>query len=196
MVGGAAPPGWRDSVGAYAAVRGTPRDGATEGVVVLPSELTGVAAQAGALLKARGETVAVAEGSCGGLVSAALLSIGGASAYYVGGTVIYTIAASRAFMAGAIPTPPGLRGASEPFARYLAESVAVKLGTTWGIGEGGATGPSGNPYGDPPGHAWLAVHGPASATRHLLTGDADRERNMIAFATAALALFVQQLEAA
>jgi nicotinamide-nucleotide amidase len=163
---------------------------------VLPSEMTGVAAQAGALLKARGETVAVAEGSCGGLVSAALLTVPGASAYYVGGTVIYTIAASRALVAGAIPTPPDLRGATEPFAAYLAEAISVKLGTTWGIGEGGATGPAGNRYGDPSGHAWLAVHGPVSATRHLLTGDDDRERNMVAFATAALALFVQQLEAA
>lgn len=163
---------------------------------MLPSEITGVAAQAGALLKARGETVAVAEGSCGGLVSAGLLSVPGASAYYVGGTVIYTIAASRALVAGAIPTPPNLRGATEPFAAYLAEAIAVKLGTTWGIGEGGAAGPGGNPYGDPSGHAWLAVHGPRPGTRHLLTGLDDRERNMIAFATAALALFVRQLEAA
>jgi PncC family amidohydrolase len=163
---------------------------------MLTDELIEVGAQAGALLKHRGETVAVAEGSCGGLVSAALLAVGGASAYYVGGTVIYTLAASRALVAGEVPVPPGLRGASEPFARYLAESIATKLGTTWGIGEGGATGPTGNRYGDPAGHAWVAVHGPASATRHVLTGDDDRLRNMGAFATAALALLVQQLEAA
>jgi PncC family amidohydrolase len=187
--------GWRDSVGAYAAV-GAPAVGAAKGDDVLPSELTGVGAQAGALLKARGETVAVAEGSCGGLVSAALLAVPGASAYYVGGTVIYTLAASKAFVAGAIPTPPKLRGATEPFAAYLAEAVSVKLGTTWGIGEGGAAGPGGNAYGDPSGHAWLAVHGPRPGTRHLLTGLDDRERNMVAFATAALALFVRQLEAA
>ena len=163
---------------------------------MLSNELTEVAAQAGALLRARGETVAVAEGSCGGLVSAALLSVPGASAYYVGGTVINTLAASRALMAGAVPTPPGLRGASEPFARYLAESIAARLGTTWGVGEGGAAGPSGNAYGDPAGHAWFAVHGPVPATLNLLTGDADRQRNMVAFATAAVALLVRQLESA
>ena len=162
----------------------------------LPGELTGVAARAAVLLQARGETVAVAEGSCGGLVSAALLSVPGASAYYVGGTVIYTLAASRALMAGAVPVPPGMRGASEPFARYLAEAIGERLGATWGIGEGGAAGPAGNRYGDPAGHAWLAVHGPAPATRHVLTGADDREANMISFATAAVTLLVRQLEAA
>ena len=161
---------------------------------MLTSDLDEVAAQAGALLKARGETVAIAEGSCGGLVSAALLAVPGASAYYVGGTVIYTLAASRALIAGEVPVPDGMRGASEPFARYLAESITAKLGTTWGIGEGGAAGPTGNRYGDPAGHAWFAVHGPAPATRHLLTGDDDRARNMVAFATAAVALLVRQLE--
>lgn len=160
---------------------------------MLGNELTEVAARAAERLIARKETVAVAEGSCGGLISAALLAVPGASAYYVGGTVIYTLAASRALVAGAVPVPPNLRGASEPFARYLAESIALRLETTWGIGEGGAAGPSGNRYGDPSGHAWFAVHGPRSATRHLLTGDDDRERNMVAFAVAALQLFVDQL---
>ena len=85
----------------------------------------------------------------------------GASAYYAGGAVIYTLAANRAFLEGAIPTPPGLRGATEGFAAYLAASAVARLGSTWGIGEGGAAGPSGNRYGDPAGHAWLAVAGPA-----------------------------------
>ena len=155
--------------------------------------LTTVAEAVGARLVARGETIGVAEGSCGGLVSAALLSVGGASAYYVGGSVIYTASAARAFVRGAIPTPEGLRGATEPFAAYLAESVRVKLETTWGIGEGGAAGPSGNPYGDPPGHAWVAIDGPACVTRHLLTGMSDRRSNMVAFATAALELLHENL---
>ena len=95
--------------------------------------------------------------------------------------------------ATAVTRPEPLRGASEPFARWLAEEIAADLGATWGIGEGGATGPSGNPYGDPAGHCWMAVHGPSPATRHLLTGDDDRLANMTAFATAALQLLVDQL---
>lgn len=160
---------------------------------MIDDRLLATARQAGDLLVQRGETVGVAEGSCGGLVSAALLAVPGASAYYRGGAVIYTAAAVRGLLGDAVPRPEPLRGASEPFARWLAEEVAADLGATWGIGEGGATGPSGNPYGDPPGHCWTAVHGPSPATRHLLTGDDDRTSNMTAFATAALELLVGQL---
>jgi len=156
--------------------------------------LHALAQRAGALLRARRETVAVAEGAAGGLVSAALLSVAGASAFFLGGAVVYTTAAARAFVAGAVPAPPDLRGASEPFALYLARSAAVKLGATWGIGEGGAAGPTGNRYGDPPGHAWVAVAGGAEATRRLFTSDDDRIANMAAFARAALELLVEKLE--
>ena len=161
---------------------------------MLPEALVRVAARVGGQLRERRETVGVAEGSCGGLISAALLAQPGASAYYAGGAVIYTLAAGRAFLAGAVAAPEGLRGASEPFARYLAESVRVRLDSAWGVGEGGAAGPTGNRYGDPAGHAWVAVAGPGSgATRHVLTGDDDRESNMVAFAVAALELLDQCL---
>jgi nicotinamide-nucleotide amidase len=157
-------------------------------------ELLAVAARVGQALKDRGETVGVAEGSCGGLVSAALLAVPGASAYYAGGAVIYTLAASRAFLAGSgVEVPPGLRGASEPFATFLARSAVAKLDATWGIGEGGAAGPTGNRYGDPAGHAWLAVAGPVEVTRHVLTGSDDRLANMTAFAAAAIGLLAEQL---
>lgn len=157
-------------------------------------ELLALAQRAGASLRARRETVAVAEGAAGGLISAALLSVAGASTFYVGGAVVYTLAAGRAFVAGAVPAPANLRGASEPWALYLARSAAAKLEASWGIGEGGAAGPTGNRYGDPPGHAWVAVAGRSEATRHVLTGDAERIANMTAFAHAALALLVEQLE--
>jgi nicotinamide-nucleotide amidase len=157
--------------------------------------LLALAARAGERLRVRRETVAVCEGAAGGLISAALLSVPGASSYFVGGGVIYTLAASRAFLAGAVPAPPGLRGASEPWALHLARSAVAVLGADWGIGEGGAAGPTGNRYGDPAGHAWVAVSGGHEATRRVLTGDGDRVRNMAAFAEAALALLLETLEA-
>jgi PncC family amidohydrolase len=161
---------------------------------MLTPELIESAHRVGSVLRERGETVAVAEGSAGGLVSAALLSVPGASAYFVGGTVIYTAAASRVWMAGAVEVPTGMRGATETFAGYLARSVRLKVGSTWGIGEAGAAGPA-NPYGDPAGHSWLAIDGPRSATRNVLTGLDDRLDNMVEFAAAALELFVEVLEA-
>jgi PncC family amidohydrolase len=162
---------------------------------MMSDELLAVGARVGRRLVERGETIGVAEGSCGGLVSAALLAVPGASAYYRGGAVVYTGHAVRGLIAPAGLDPPDpMRGASEPFVRYLAESISVSLRATWGIGEGGATGPSGNPYGDPPGHCWVAVFGPVTATQHVLTGDDDRRANMTAFATAALELLASTLE--
>lgn len=161
---------------------------------MLDADLRQLGDRAGALLKARGDTIGVAEGSCGGLISATLLAVPGASAYYVGGALIYTYGAKKALLGDVIETPAGMRGATEAFAAYLARAIRAQLGTTWGIGEGGAAGPA-NPYGDPAGHAWLAVSGPTEMTRHVLTGNDDRAENMVAFATAALELLLEQLDA-
>jgi len=162
---------------------------------MLDASLTEPARRIAALLRERGETVGVAEGSAGGLVSAALLSVPGASAYYLGGAVIYTPAAYRAWMHGAVERPAGMRGATEAFADHLARSVVVRLDATWGLAEAGAAGPP-NPYCDPAGHCWAAVAGPVDATHQVLTGIDDREANMVAFAAAALALFEATLASA
>src|SRR4051794_21521947 len=159
---------------------------------VIDPELSRLAALAAERLRSRGETVGIAEGSAGGLISASLLAVPGASAYYLGGSVVYTPAAVKAFVAGPIEQPAGVRGATEAFATSLAASVAAQLGSTWGLSEAGAAGPP-NPYGDPAGHCWIAVAGPTTTARHVLTGDDDRPRNMVAFATAALELLVEEL---
>ena len=136
----------------------------------------------------------MSESASGGLIAAALLSVPGASAYFVGGTVVYTIAASRTLLAGEIVTPDGMRGATEAFARWQAESLQAKLTTTWALGETGAAGPTGNGYGDPAGHSWCAVTGPRELVHYTHTGAENREANMIAFAAAGLDLLVEALE--
>ena len=148
------------------------------------------------LLKERGESVAVVEGSAGGLISAALLSQAGASAYYLGGSVVYTAPAFKALT----QINPGtlrdrkIRSATTDYAALMAEDVRAAHGAIWGICESGASGPTGNPYGDPAGHTALAVVGPVTNTRVLRTGSADRIENMQAFAEAGLALFLETLE--
>lgn len=145
-------------------------------------------------LKARGETVAVAEGSCGGLISASLLAVPGASAYFVGGSVIYTRTAKEALFPR-VEATKGMRGATEEWATWLARAARDRMGTTWGIGEGGAAGPT-NPYGDPAGHAWFAVAGPGDEvrTRHVLTGIDDRPTNMVEFTKTAIELLEQCID--
>lgn len=149
-----------------------------------------------AALVTRRQTVAVAESSTGGLVSAALLAVPGASAYFLGGGVIYTPRARHRLLGLRREDVAGLRGASEPYACTLAETVRARFSATWGVGESGATGPSGNPYGDLPGHCCLAVAGPAgTVSRTLETGEADRVGNMLAFSQEVLALLLAQVSA-
>lgn len=150
-------------------------------------ELSSMAAALGALLKETGETVAVAESSAGGLVSAALLAIPGASAYYAGGGVIYTRAARRGLL-GLPEDVITMRASTEDYALILARAMRQRLDATWGLCETGATGPTGNRYGDAAGHACIAVAGPLERALTLETGSADRADNMWRFAAASLEL--------
>ena len=143
---------------------------------------------AGELLKARGHTLAVAESSAGGLINATLVAVPGASAFYLGGLVVYTPAGRLQLLGIGKEAMQGMRSASEPYARLMAKTVREKLGATWGLAETGASGPSGNRYGDAPGHACIAVSGPVEAVITVETGSADREANMWAFADRALRL--------
>lgn len=145
-------------------------------------------------LRARGETVAVAESSAAGLISAALLAVPGASAYFLGGAVVYTKAARSALLGITDAEMEGLRSSSEPYALLLARTVRVKLGADWGFAETGAAGPSGNRYGDAAGHSCLAVSGPVERVITLETGMAGREANMRAFASALFHLAAEMLE--
>jgi nicotinamide-nucleotide amidase len=155
--------------------------------------LTPLAEAVGALLKARGETVAVAESSTGGLIAAALLAAPGASAYFVGGGVIYTHQAREVLLEEDLARHPGMRPSTEAYALLEASAIRRRLSTTWGLGETGATGPSGNRYGDPPGHSCIAVVGPQSRSLTIETGQSDREANMWRFAQEALTLFEKVL---
>ncbi len=148
-----------------------------------------------ASLIARQETVAVAESSTGGLISAALLAVPGASAYYRGGGVIYTPRARAALVNITREEMEGLRGATEPYATLLASRARELLATTWGLSETGATGPAGNRYGDAPGHSCMAVVGPRAVAITLETGSSERIANMRAFAHRALALFADTIDA-
>ena len=144
-------------------------------------------------LKARGETVGVAESSSGGLISAALLAVPGASAYFLGGAVVYTGKARMALMGLKREDVAGMRSSSEPYAQLLARAARENLGATWGLSETGAAGPTGNPYGDAAGHSCLAISGPVDMAVTLETGSPDRAANMQAFAKAALELLLAAL---
>lgn len=150
--------------------------------------LTTMSQSVGALLKERKQTIAVAESSAGGLISAALLAVPGASAYFLAGGVIYTHDARRALLAIPDEALTGFRASTEEYALRLARAVRERLGTTWGLSETGATGPTGNRYGDAAGHACVAVAGPIEQTVTIETRHGNRELNMWSFTQTALDL--------
>lgn len=158
-------------------------------------QLKPVAEQIAACLIARKETIAVAESSTGGLVAASLLALPGASAYFVGGAVVYTKAARAALLGIGDAEMQGLRPSTESYALVLARRARENLGATWGIAETGAAGPTGNRYGDAAGHTCIAVSGPIQRTVTLETGSGDRRANMDAFAKRALELILEAVSA-
>lgn len=146
-----------------------------------------------ALLKARGETITVAESSAGGLINAALLAVPGASAYCLGGAVIYTRKALLGLRDMRADMMQGLTPSTEAYALFKARAIRERFGADWGLAETGAAGPTGNRYGDAAGHSCFAVAGRVERTATLETGSADRVANMHAFAAAALQLLAQNL---
>ena len=154
----------------------------------MPGSLTVLGTAVGELLKVRKDTIAVSESSAGGLINAALVAVPGASAYYLGGSVVYTVKGRIALLGIGKEDVTGMRSASEPYAKLLAQRVRSNLGTTWGLSETGASGPAGNRYGDAAGHACIALSGPVDAVITVETGSADREANMWEFARRALEL--------
>jgi nicotinamide-nucleotide amidase len=141
-------------------------------------------------LKAREQSVAVAESSAGGLISAALLAVPGASAYFLGGAIVYTARARMRLLDIPREAVAGMRSSSEPYALLLARTVREQFGATWGLSETGAAGPGGNSYGDAAGHSCVAVAGPLEHAMTVETGQSDRPGNMHAFAAAALDLLL------
>jgi len=159
-------------------------------------DLTTKTAEIAKILIERGETVAVGESSAGGLVSASLLAVPGASKYFMGGGVIYTHRARKRLVKIDFKDHPGVRSSSEPYASLLAGSVRELLSATWGLAETGAAGPTGNSYGDDAGHTCVAVTGPVTDVRTLETASSDRETNMWAFTDEALELLIECLKRA
>jgi PncC family amidohydrolase len=150
-----------------------------------------------ARLKARKETVSVAESSTAGMISAALLAIPGASAYFIGGAVVYTRQSRTELLRvteAEFAALTGITPSTEPYALLFARKIKERLATTWSVGETGTAGPTGSRYGHAAGHSCVAVIGP-NGERSLTveTGNSDRVANMRAFSIAALDLLEKAL---
>ena len=150
-----------------------------------------------AMLKARKETVSVAESSTAGMISAALLAIPGASAYFIGGAVVYTRQSRTELLRvteAEFAALTGITPSTEPYALLFARKIKERLATTWSVGETGTAGPTGSRYGHAAGHSCIAVIGPNGERAITVeTGNSDRLDNMRVFSIAALDLLEKAL---
>jgi len=117
----------------------------------------------------------------------------GASAYFIGGAVVYTRQAKQLLLSIDDATIAEFRPATEGHALVLARAARARFAATWALAETGATGPTGNRYGDPAGHTCIALVGATERAITLETGDDDRVANMYVFADAALKLLADSL---
>jgi PncC family amidohydrolase len=154
-------------------------------------ELVSVAEKISAVLTARKQTIVVAESSTAGLISAALLAVPGASAYFLGGAVVYTRQSRRVLLDIPDAALDGIRPSTEPYALMMARTARERFSSTWALAETGATGPTGNRYGDAAGHSCIAIAGSAEQAMTLETGKLDRLENMHAFTAAALTFLLK-----
>jgi nicotinamide-nucleotide amidase len=159
-------------------------------------DLLPIAARLGALLKERRETLAIAESSTGGLVSAAMLTVAGASVYFLGGAILYTRESRRTLLDIPDSAFANIHSVTEELAKVLARGALKRFDSTWTIAEVGAAGPTGNRYGDPAGHSCIAIAGPLERSTTVETGSSDRIANMRAFSAAALEMLAQGLASA
>jgi len=149
-------------------------------------DLVSIAEKISAVLTERRQTIAIAESSTAGLISAALLAVPGASAYFLGGAVVYTRQSRRVLLDIPDAALDGMRPSTEAYALVMARTARERFSSTWALAETGATGPTGNRYGDAPGHSCIAIAGGAEQAMTLETGKPDRLENMHAFTAAAL----------
>lgn len=157
-------------------------------------ELLPQAERIAAKLKARGETISIAESSTAGLISAALLAIAGASAYFMGGAVVYTRQSRSELLRVTDTELTGITPSTEAYALLFARKIRERLATTWTLGETGTAGPTGSRYGHAPGHSCIAVIGPSGERAITVeTGNSDRIDNMRVFSQRALDLLEQSL---
>ncbi|NKB98653.1 MAG: nicotinamide-nucleotide amidohydrolase family protein [Pseudomonadales bacterium] len=159
-------------------------------------ELTPLAQSVAEKLKRREETISITESSTGGLISAALLAIPGASAYFMGGSVVYTLPSRKKILGITRADVEGMEPLTSEMVSAFAQKARAQLETAWAIAELGVAGPTGARYGHPPGLSVLAIDGPVQLTKLVETGSADREENMWAFTQAALELLDEALSQA
>lgn len=111
------------------------------------------------LLRERRQTISCAESITGGALTAALVSVSGASDVLLGSIVAYSkeIKISQLGLSAELIDDKGL--VSKEVAIAMAKGARQRLGSNWAISSTGSAGPTALD-GSSPGEIWIAILGP------------------------------------
>ena len=146
------------------------------------------------MLRARGEHVSFAESLTGGLVTARLVSVPGASNVLDEAHVTYADAAKRRILGVRQQTLDNYTAVSAQCAREMAEGARRISGASWGVSTTGYAGPDGGADGTPVGTVYVAVAGAEGTQVQACRFTGDRASIRAQAATRALELLRQALE--
>ena len=137
-------------------------------------------------MEREGATLSTMESLTGGLLGAEITRVPGASRFYLGGVVSYSVGAKARF---GVPQDLLSRTVSAETARAMAEAARSLFGSTYALATTGVAGP--DPLeGEPPGTVYVALAGPTGAEVRRYRFPGDRETVRLRSVYAALALLV------
>ncbi|KAG0683683.1 hypothetical protein C6P40_000790 [Pichia californica] len=171
-----------------------------------PVDVRELVAEIAEILIKRNQSVAVSEGACGGLLSAYLISLPGASNFFDGGRLIYSLKSRLRLSGWNNQQINSYTGPSEQVALKMARNLRVEFGSTYVLSETGYAGPSTNVgIGDNSsineadakvGTVYLGISGPyGNKSCEMCTDLNDRSLNMQLFAKYSLQFFLETLKA-
>ncbi len=115
----------------------------------------------GRLLRARGQTLAVAESCTGGLLGELITAIPGSSAYFVGGILAYANPVKQQLLGISAQDLETYGAVSQPVAAQMAQGVQALLNSDWSLSITGIAGPDGGTPDKPVGLVYIGLRDPA-----------------------------------
>ncbi|KAG7661275.1 uncharacterized protein J8A68_005167 [[Candida] subhashii] len=179
-----------------------------------PEDVSKIVQEIAEILRSRNQTLAISEAACGGLISAYIVSVPGASNFYIGGKLVYSLKQRLKLSGWSEEEISNYMGPSQQVALKLARTAKYELGSTYVLSETGYAGPSNDLHisnGDDDkedtkgktesddksqsvGTVYIGLSGPdGEVSTWKNTGSVDRSKNMTEFAKLGLEFLLEQL---
>ncbi|CAI5757628.1 unnamed protein product [Candida verbasci] len=170
-----------------------------------PNDIISIVDEIAEILRSRNQTLAISEAACGGLISAYIVSVPGASDFYIGGKLTYSLRQRLKNSGWSDFEISKYVGPSEQVALKLARTTKYEFGSNYVLSETGFAGPSSNLHLreeneeknnlEDVGNVYIGLSGPnGDSSAHFKTDNHDRSYNMMEFAKLALQFLLEKLK--